>query len=116
MASQRRITQQTRRILAAMLTQPDHEWWGTEIAPRTNLKSGTLYPALIRMERFGWLASRWEEIDASQAGRPRRRLYRLTGEGALVARSFTPAVDLLAERQPSCPPPRWSATPGAQPV
>ena len=43
---------------------------------------GTLYKALDRMERMGLLESRWEapEIAESQ-GRPRRRLYRVTGQG-----------------------------------
>ncbi len=45
---------------------------------------GTLYKALSRLEDFGLLASRWEE-DAAAAGRPRRRLYELTGHGVRVA-------------------------------
>jgi len=42
---------------------------------------GTLYKALGRLEEFGLLASRWEDQDAAE-GRPRRRLYELTKEGA----------------------------------
>src|SRR5688500_4514378 len=45
---------------------------------------GTLYKALGRLEEFGLLASRWEDPAAAE-GRPRRRLYELTGEGASVA-------------------------------
>lgn len=47
---------------------------------------GTLYKALTRLEREGYLASRWEDpLAAADEGRPRRRFYRLTleGEGAL---------------------------------
>lgn len=44
---------------------------------------GTLYKALGRLEEFGLLTSRWEE--PAGEGRPRRRLYDLTGEGARVA-------------------------------
>jgi PadR family transcriptional regulator PadR len=47
---------------------------------------GTLYKALTRLERQGYLASRWEDpLAAAAEGRPRRRFYRLTleGEGAL---------------------------------
>jgi DNA-binding PadR family transcriptional regulator len=47
---------------------------------------GTLYKALGRLEEFGLLTSRWED-GAAVAGRPRRRLYELTGEGARVAGS-----------------------------
>jgi DNA-binding PadR family transcriptional regulator len=45
---------------------------------------GTLYKALSRLEQFGLLTSRWEDA-ATAEGRPRRRLYELTGEGARVA-------------------------------
>jgi PadR family transcriptional regulator PadR len=45
---------------------------------------GTLYKALSRLEDFGLLGSRWEDAAAAE-GRPRRRLYELTGEGARAA-------------------------------
>jgi PadR family transcriptional regulator PadR len=48
---------------------------------------GTLYKALDRLERAGYLASRWEDPRlAADEGRPRRRFYRvtLTGETALA--------------------------------
>jgi PadR family transcriptional regulator, regulatory protein PadR len=45
---------------------------------------GTLYKALSRLEEFGLLSSRWEDAAAVE-GRPRRRLYELTGQGANVA-------------------------------
>ena len=45
---------------------------------------GTLYKALGRLEEFGLLSSRWED-PAAAGGRPRRRLYELTGKGAHVA-------------------------------
>jgi PadR family transcriptional regulator len=56
---------------------------------------GTLYKALARLEREGFLVSRWEDPNAAAAdGRPRRRFYRLTleGEAALAdARASAPA-------------------------
>ena len=45
---------------------------------------GTLYKALSRLEEFGLVSSRWEDAAAAE-GRPRRRLYELTGQGARVA-------------------------------
>jgi PadR family transcriptional regulator PadR len=45
---------------------------------------GTLYKALSRLEEFGLLTSRWEDAAAAE-GRPRRRLYELTKQGAHVA-------------------------------
>lgn len=49
---------------------------------------GTLYKALGRLERLGYLESRWEDpLIAAAASRPRRRFYRATalGEQAAVA-------------------------------
>lgn len=48
---------------------------------------GTLYKALERLERAGYLESRWEDPHAAAAdGRPRRRFYQVTlaGEGAFA--------------------------------
>ena len=67
---------------------------------------GTLYKALSRLERFGLLASRWEEAAAAE-GRPRRRLYELTGEGARVAEQ---ALAGNAD-QATGPPPRIASEP-----
>jgi DNA-binding PadR family transcriptional regulator len=95
------MTAQTLSILSAMLDDPYAEWYGLELANRTNLKGGTVYPALARLEHAGWLASSWEEIDPSLEHRPRRRLYRLTGEGALCAgRAVDEHLERLGVRKP----------------
>ena len=61
---------------------------------------GTLYKALGRLEEFGLLASRWEDAAAAE-GRPRRRLYELTGEGARVAeRSLAEVAPQATRRAP----------------
>ena len=80
------MTNQTLAILAAMLSDPARPWYGLELVDDSGLKSGTIYPALARLERAGWLASRWETVDPHAAGRPRRRLYELTGTGIEHAR------------------------------
>lgn len=58
---------------------------------------GTLYKALGRLEELGLLASTWEDEPAAE-GRPRRRLYELTGKGVQVADRAR--VDLAAGRVP----------------
>ena len=58
---------------------------------------GTLYKALGRLEELGLLASRWEDASAAE-GRPRRRLYELTGQGVRVADQAR--VDRAAGRLP----------------
>lgn len=45
---------------------------------------GTLYKALGRLEEFGLVRSRWEDLPPVE-GRPRRRLYELTSQGIHVA-------------------------------
>ena len=46
---------------------------------------GTLYRALNRLEKAGFLASRWEDISSlADSSRPRRRLYHITEEGSKV--------------------------------
>lgn len=101
---QRRITWQTEAILAALLSNGSREWWGAAIAPLTGLKSGTLYPALMRMEGLGWLESWWEDVDPKVEGRPRKRFYRLTGEGEIAARTILAgAPETQSKRRASRP-------------
>jgi DNA-binding PadR family transcriptional regulator len=44
------------------------------------LKEGTLYPALYRLEAAGLVRAEWEDSTAQRRG-PRRRIYRLTPQG-----------------------------------
>jgi PadR family transcriptional regulator PadR len=72
---------QTLRALEAFLENPADPLSGADVHKRSGLASGTLYPILLRLESAGWFVSKWESIDPSSAGRPRRRLYRLTPSG-----------------------------------
>lgn len=87
-----RITAQMLAILGMFLAAPDGGLAGSDIAKRTGLKSGTLYPALFRLERANWIQSEWEEASPTALGRPRRRTYTLTLEGERQARSVCAAV------------------------
>ena len=61
---------------------------------------GTLYKALSRLEELGLLTSRWEDA-AAVDGRPRRRLYALTGQGVRVAeQALTAKAETAAGRPP----------------
>lgn len=65
---------------------------------------GTLYKALSRLEGAGLLTSRWEDTAAAE-GRPRRRLYELTGDGARVAeQALADDADRATERPPRVAP------------
>jgi PadR family transcriptional regulator, regulatory protein PadR len=76
-----RMSLQTLRVLEAFLEDPTERLAGAEVHQRCGIASGTLYPILLRLESAGWFVSRWESIDPSSVGRPRRRLYRLTSMG-----------------------------------
>jgi PadR family transcriptional regulator, regulatory protein PadR len=76
-----RMSLQTMRVLEAFLESPTDQLSGADVHQRCGIASGTLYPILLRLEAAGWFVSRWESIDPSAAGRPRRRLYRLTPTG-----------------------------------
>jgi PadR family transcriptional regulator, regulatory protein PadR len=53
-----------------------------QAGPRPLTSHGTLYKALQRLEEAGLLESQWEDPNIAAAeGRPRRRLYEVTGAG-----------------------------------
>ena len=57
--------------------------YGLDIVARTGLPSGTVYPTLGRLKKSGLVRSNWEDQRiADREGRPRRRYYELTAEGA----------------------------------
>ncbi|MGV9364433.1 MULTISPECIES: helix-turn-helix transcriptional regulator [unclassified Amycolatopsis] len=80
-----RMTLTTQLVLRALLADPAREMYGLEICAAAELPSGTIHPILARLERLGWLESRWEDVDPREAGRPRRRFYRLSGDGVTSA-------------------------------
>ncbi len=82
-----RMTIPTQYVLTTLLAEPDRECYGAEIGLAAGLASGTIHPILGRLEGVGWLTSRWEQIDASAAGRPARRYYRLTADGVSNAQA-----------------------------
>ena len=59
--------------------------YGFQIIEETGLTSGTVYTALGRLERDGYLTSRWENArSAHQEKRPPRRYYAVTAPGERV--------------------------------
>ncbi len=82
-----RMTIPTQLVLRALLAEPTREMYGLQICEQAGLPSGTIHPILARLENeHGWLTSRWEDIRPEDEGRPRRRYYRLTEDGAERAR------------------------------
>src|SRR5215468_2817658 len=81
-----RMTLPTQLVLRALVEDPGRELYGLEICAKAGLPSGAIHPILSRLEQAGWLTSRWEEIDPRDAGRPRRRYYRIAPDGAEMVR------------------------------
>ena len=82
-----RLSHQMLRVMGIFIERPRDSLAGSDIWRQTGILSGTLYPILMRLERAGWLESKWEVLDPRETGRPRRRLYRLTGLGYNKTRS-----------------------------
>jgi DNA-binding MarR family transcriptional regulator len=84
---QPRITHQGLKVLGYFAANPTQVISGSDIARASGLLSGTLYPLLIRFEGAGWLSSAWEDANPVEVGRPKKRLYKLTGAGQQVYKS-----------------------------
>src|SRR5579863_6940181 len=82
-----RMTIPTQLVLRALFQEPSQEMYGLQICTDAGLPSGTIHPILARLEHeHGWLTSHWEDIKPEDEGRPRRRYYKFTEEGAERAR------------------------------
>jgi DNA-binding PadR family transcriptional regulator len=80
----RKPSPQAVTVLGALAARPADWRYGYDLARDTGLKSGTLYPLLIRLHDAGLLEAEWRP--ASQPGRPARHAYRLTEGGLALAR------------------------------
>ena len=101
MTSSPGFSAQTLSVLAALCDEPSQWRHGYPLAKQTGLKSGTLYPILIRLADRGLVEACWQ--DEAQPGRPRRHLYRLTAAGLAsateaVASARRPAATKAARR------------------
>ncbi len=86
MTRQRTPSKQTRQVLRILSEAPDKGWYGYDLCKRTGLKSGTLYPILMRLSDQGYLESEWQESE--QPGRPPRHVYRLSASGKALAHAL----------------------------
>jgi DNA-binding PadR family transcriptional regulator len=89
MTRSRALSSHAQALLAALASAGGRWSYGYELASLTGIKSGTLYPLLIRLEAQGILEAQWQPPAAS--GRPPRHAYRLTAEGQRIARAESPA-------------------------
>jgi PadR family transcriptional regulator PadR len=83
MARAQNISPQTRTVLATLADQPQAWRHGYDLSRETGIKSGTLYPLLMRLTEQRLLESEWRP--SLQPGRPARKAHRLTSTGVALA-------------------------------
>jgi PadR family transcriptional regulator, regulatory protein PadR len=89
---------------AAMILQAIHAGYiyGFSVMEVTGLPSGTVYPAMRRLERDGLIRSEWERQSvADRALRPARKYYKLTRSGKATLEAAHKRYPLLAGLVPS---------------
>lgn len=85
MPRSRALSSHARTVLAVLLDAGGQWSHGYELVRLAGVKSGTLYPLLIRLEAQGYLEAEWQP--PTEGGRPPRHAYRLTASGVQLARA-----------------------------
>jgi PadR family transcriptional regulator PadR len=92
---------QSIRVLRALAADPARWRYGYDLVSEVQLKSGSLYPILVRLADRGLLETSWEPgVDS----RPPRHLYRLTSAGREFVAALPARVDVTVPH----PHVRWS--------
>jgi PadR family transcriptional regulator PadR len=99
MTRTRALSPQAHAVLQALLVHPQTWRYGYDLSGELGLKSGTLYPLLMRLSDQGLLEAEWRE--PQQQGRPPRHAYRLTAQGVSVASAPPGAVPSSLKAQPA---------------
>jgi PadR family transcriptional regulator, regulatory protein PadR len=79
------MSPQTIQVLDRFGARPSAWHYGYELSRETGLKSGTLYPILMRLAKYGLLETKWI---TTEKGVPPRHTYRLTPRGVEVLRAL----------------------------
>jgi PadR family transcriptional regulator, regulatory protein PadR len=98
MVDPRRYSPQTIAVLGGLAAQPTRWRYGYELGQQVGLKSGSLYPILMRLADQGLLESIWETDPPH--GRPPRHLYRLSTSGLAVATDLAAAPGPTRRQRP----------------
>jgi PadR family transcriptional regulator, regulatory protein PadR len=91
----RSLSPASRQVLAVMVEAGNGWQHGYDLCRQTGIKSGTLYPLLVRLAAQGHLEAEWQA--PTEPGRPARHAYRLTASGRQLAADNPPP----AEAQPA---------------
>jgi len=99
MARKPNSSPQTQALFAVLMQSPEAWRHGYDLSRETGLKSGTLYPILVRLESAGLLEEQWEAPPVQ--GRPARHMYRLTARGQAEAATKRRSSDAPARPAPA---------------
>ncbi|MGP0024033.1 MAG: PadR family transcriptional regulator [Streptosporangiaceae bacterium] len=102
MQRNRRPSAQAINVLRALAADPAQWRYGYDLATEVHLKSGSLYPILVRLADRGLLETSWKPGVGS---RPPRHLYRLSPAGREFVAALTAA---RVDRSLPHPRNRWS--------
>jgi DNA-binding PadR family transcriptional regulator len=89
------------KVIRALAAEPARWRYGYDLGNEVDLRSGSLYPILVRLADRGWLEATWSQ---GPAGKPPRHLYRLTALGLEQAANL---VDEPVRPRRSLPHPQW---------
>mgnify|MGYP000450412818 CR=1 FL=1 len=92
----RALSPAARQLLAVLMEGGPGWLHGYDLSRRAGIKSGTLYPLLIRLEGQGYLEAEWQP--STEPGRPPRHAYRLTEAGRALATANPLAVETVRGR------------------
>ncbi|MFE2424421.1 PadR family transcriptional regulator [Streptomyces hokutonensis] len=109
---QKHLTPAAVRLAQTFLEDPTRRFYATELMEAAGVGSGSLYPALARMEKSGWIVAEDEDEGdptPKKRGRPARRYYWMTGEGARAA--HLALVELSNSVRPPASSPGWLIDP-----
>jgi PadR family transcriptional regulator, regulatory protein PadR len=87
-------SRQAVQVLRALAADPTRWRYGYELATEVDLRSGSLYPILVRLADRGLLETSWQP---SVDHRPARHLYPVTGAG----REFVAALSAVRQDRPA---------------
>lgn len=97
MADELELTPRMAAVVQIFLEDLSEPRFGFGLIQRLKISAGTLYPVLTRLQRAGWLRAETEDIDPKVEGRPARRYYTLTPDGAAAAVTALQRVGALYE-------------------
>lgn len=97
------LTRAVRVVLAELIADPTQAQYVEQLHSSTKLSIGQMYGVLARLEAVQWLESGWDAPTSMQQGWPRRRHYRLSGDGLAMAKGAlaTSSVPLAGRWRPA---------------